>query len=126
MSRIHSQNRHSKVRRILTFDPLESRQVLSVSSQWFIGTTLVVKTDNAPTSVNVNQVGSNIQIQDVGSGRTWSYGSSTVGKVELQGGANNDRFVDNVASLPIRAFGFGGNDYLEGYNAADYLVGGDG
>jgi hypothetical protein len=49
-----------------------------------------------------------------------------VGQVEFQGGAGNDRFVNNVYSLPIRAFGFGGNDYLEGYNGNDIFVGGDG
>ena len=126
MLRTRSQNRRSKSRRTLVFDNLESRQVLSVSSLWFSGATLVVKTDNAATSVNVSQVGSNAQIQEVSSGRTWSYASSSVGTVEFQGGAGNDRFVDYVYNLPIRAFGSGGNDYLEGWNAADYFDGGDG
>ena len=85
-----------------------------------------MKTDNAATSVNVSQVGSNAQIQEVSSGRTWSYASSSVGTVEFQGGAGNDRFVDYVYDPPIRAFGSGGNDYLEGWNAADYFDGGDG
>ena len=126
MLRTRSQNRRFKSRRTLAFDNLESRQVLSVSSLWFSGITLVVKTDNAATSVNVSQVGSNTQIQEVGSGRTWSYVSSSVGTVEFQGGAGDDRFVDYISNLPIRAFGFGGNDYLEGWNAADYFDGGDG
>ena len=126
MLRTRSQNRRSQSRRALAFDNLESRQVLSVSSLWFSGATLVVKTDNAATSVDVRQVGSNIEIQEVGSGRAWSYAPSRVGKVEFQGGAGNDRFVDYLYNLPIEAFGFGGNDYLEGYNASDYFDGGDG
>ena len=126
MLRTRSQNRRSKSRRTLVFDNLESRQVLSVSSLWFSGATLVVKTDNAATSVNVSQVGSNTQIQEVGSGRTWSYASSSVGTVEFQGGAGDDRFVDYIYNLPIKAFGSGGNDYLEGYNASDYFDGGAG
>lgn len=126
MLRTRSQNRRSKSRRTLVFDNLESRQVLSVSSLWFSGTTLVVKTDNAATSVDVHQAGPNIQIEDVGSGKTWSYAPSSVGTVEFQGGAGNDRLVDYISNLPIRAFGFGGNDYLEGYNASDYFDGGDG
>ena len=126
MLRTRSQNRRSKSRRTPAFDNLESRQVLSVSSLWFSGTTLVVKTDNVATSVDVHQAGSNIQIEEVGSGKTWSYASSSVGTVEFQGGAGNDRFVDYIYNLPVRAFGFGGNDYLEGWNAADCFDGGDG
>ena len=125
MLRTRPQNRRSMSRRALAFDNLESRQVLSISSLWFSGATLVVKTDDAATSVDVSQVGSNIEIQEVGSGRAWSYAPSSVGTVEFQGGAGNDRFVDYISNLPIRAFGFGGNDYLEGYNASDYFDGGD-
>jgi hypothetical protein len=85
-----------------------------------------VRTDNAATSVNVSQVGSNIRISEVGTNRMWDYAASQVGRVDFVGAAGNDRFVNYVYSLPVRAWGLGGNDYLEGYNGADTLVGGDG
>jgi hypothetical protein len=115
-----------RVGRNLQLEGLEGREMFSVSSLWFSGSTLVVKTDDVATNVSVNQSGSNIRINDVSTGRSWDYQASTVGSVEFQGGAGNDRFVNYVYSLPVRAYGFGGNDYLEGYNGADDLVGGDG
>lgn len=105
---------------------LEDRQMLSVSSLWFSGSTLVVATNNAATTVTVNPSGTNIVIKEGTTGPSWSYAASSVGRVEFQGGAGNDRFVNNVYSLPITAYGFGGNDYLEGYNGNDQFIGGDG
>jgi hypothetical protein len=119
-------SRYKKNKARVGIELLEGRDLPSVSSLWFSGNILVVKTDNAATSVAVNPSGSNIVIQEVGSGRSWSYAASQVGKVEFQGGAGNDRFVNNVYALPVNAYGFGGNDYLEGYNGADYFDGGDG
>lgn len=98
----------------------------SVSQTWFTGQTLFVKTDDAATSIEVRQVGSELVVRDVGASRTWSFAAARVGTVEFQGGAGNDRFVNKMTMLPIRAFGFGGNDHLEGYHAADVFVGGDG
>lgn len=109
-----------------TCETLEARDVPSVSSLWFSGTTLVVKTNDVSTGVEVRPSGSNVVIQEVGTARSWSYAASTVGTVEFQGGAGNDRFVNNARYLPTRAFGFGGNDYLEGYDGADAFVGGAG
>lgn len=100
--------------------------MMTVSSLFFSGNRLVVTSDNVATEVSVHQVGGNIQIRDIGTNRSWSYSSALVGDVEFQGGAGNDRFVNYAMNLPVRAFGFGGNDYLEGYNGADTLVGGDG
>ena len=118
-----------RIRRSSTLgDPegLEGRKMMSVSQTWFNGSTLCVKTDNAATSVEVRQVGSNIVIHDLSTARQWSFAASSVGTVEFQGGAGNDRFVNNVMNLPARAFGFGGNDYLAGNEAVDEFVGGDG
>src|SRR4051812_3926979 len=56
------QNRRLKSRRGPALEPLESRELLSVSSLSLSGPTLYVKTDNAATSVDVSRVGSNIQI----------------------------------------------------------------
>jgi hypothetical protein len=112
--------------RNLLLEGLERREMFSVSSLWFSGSTLVVKTDNASTSVAVSQVGSNIRISEVGTSRVWDYQAGRVGTVEFQGGIGHDRFVNYVANLPVRAFGGAGNDYLEGYNGNDVLYGGDG
>jgi hypothetical protein len=49
-----------------------------------------------------------------------------VGRVPFVGGAADDRLVNYVRFLPMQAWGQGGNDYLEGYDAADILVGGSG
>ncbi len=63
---------------------------------------------------------------DVGTNRSWNYESSRVGSVDFVGGTGNDRFVNYITNLPVRGFGNGGNDYLEGYNGADHLDGGTG
>jgi hypothetical protein len=105
---------------------LESRDLLSVSSLWFSGSTLVVKTNDVSTSVRASLSSSNVLIQDLTGGGSWSYSSASVSKIEFQGGAGNDSFRNYIYSMPITAFGFGGNDYLEGYGAADQFIGGDG
>ena len=112
--------------RELQFDKLENREMFSVSSLWFSGDTLVVKTDDLSTNVQVSQTGSTIRVSEVGTSRFWDYQSSRVARVEFQGGRGHDRFVNFVRDLPVRAFGGDGNDYLEGYEGADTLVGGDG
>ncbi|MCG6155128.1 C2 family cysteine protease [Rubinisphaera margarita] len=107
-------------------EALETRELLSVSKLWMSGSMLVVKTDNASTHVKVRQVGSSVQVEDVGSSKKWNYSNTQVKSVEFQGGNGNDRFVNYYRTLPVRAFGNAGNDYLEGYDGADYLNGGSG
>jgi hypothetical protein len=109
----------------LTVDALEARDMLSISSLWFSGSTLVVKTDNASTSVAVNSSGTNIVISELGTFRTWSYAASLIGKVEFQGGAGNDCFRNDTSKASV-AFGFGGQDVLLGGSSSDELVGGGG
>jgi len=116
-------------RRSSTFgnlEALEGRQMMAVAQTGFNGNTLIVRTDNAATSVEVRQVGSDMVIKDLTTGRSSNFAASSVGTVEFQGGDGNDRFVNFVRNLPVRAFGNGGNDYLEGYDADDYLDGGSG
>jgi Ca2+-binding RTX toxin-like protein len=117
----------------LGLEDLEARSLLSVTIPWFSGNTLVVPTDNAPTHVSLDEAGPFTVIRETnGLMRTWAYPTAgswftpAILSVEFQGGASNDRFINNVYWLPIRAFGLGGNDYLEGYNANDLLVGGAG
>lgn len=124
MSRKTARSRRSS--HLGNLEPLEGRRMMSVTQTWFTGSMLCVKTDDTATSVEVRQVGSDIVIHDLTTARSWNFAASRVGTVEFQGGAGNDRFVNNVMNLPTRAFGFGGNDYLEGYHAVDTFVGGDG
>lgn len=107
-------------------EALEQRQVMSVTNPWFSGSMLVVPTDNNATSVELASSGSNLVVRDLSSNRSWTYAASQVSQVEFQGGNGNDRFVNNFYSMRVRAFGGGGNDYLEGYNGNDIFVGGSG
>lgn len=119
-------NRHSDTPAQLGIESLEARDLLSVSSLWFNGTKLIVQTDNANTSVAVNAGSAQVIINEVGTGRSWTYGAASVSEVQFVGGAGNDRFVNNISTLKVSGWGNGGNDYLEGYSVADYFDGGDG
>ena len=119
-----SKNRPRRKGRSLQIEGLEKRDLFSVSSLWFDGKTLIVQADDNATSVSVSQTGSKISVKEVGTDRVWDYQDANVDKVQFQGGDGNDRFVNYVANMPVRAFGGDGNDYLEGYNGADELIGG--
>lgn len=112
--------------RTLRLENLENRINQAVAQVWFSGNMLVFKTDNNATDLTISNSGSNVKVTEGGSNRTWQYGASGVGSVQMQGGNGNDRFVNNISKLPVSFYGNGGNDYLEGYDAKDYLSGGDG
>ena len=114
----------SRGRRNFQFEGLERREMFAVSSLFLNGSALTVYTDNSPTSVTVSPVGTNIRITEGGTNRTWDFAASQALSVDFVGGAGNDRFVNNVYSMPTRAWGQGGDDYLEGYNGVDVFVGG--
>src|SRR5438132_690818 len=87
-------SKHSSLR----LEPLEQRDMMSVSQLWFSGNLLVVKADTNATSVEVSQSGSTVKITEVNSGsanRTWQYtrgtASGQVNSVEFQGSDKNDR-----------------------------------
>lgn len=119
--------KNSRIRsRCPLVEPLEARELMAVTQIWFSGNTLCAKTDNTSTSVELRQSGTEVLVKDISSAKTWKYAASQVGQFEFQGGAGNDRFVNYISNMKVRAWGFGGNDYLEGYNGDDYLDGGDG
>jgi hypothetical protein len=109
----------------LSIDALEGRDLMSVSSLVTGGGVVTVYANNLDTSVVVNPIANGgIQIRDNATGAVWNrYGIS---RVDFVGGNGHDRFVNNVSTLATRAWGMGGNDYLEGYNAIDIFVGGYG
>ncbi len=116
----------NQMKRQPQFESLEDRSMQAVASLSYNGPTLIVKSDSAATNVTVSDLGSSIRINDLGTSRNWTVAKSSFTTLEFQGGSGNDRFVNNVMSLPVRAFGNAGNDYLEGYNGNDSLIGGDG
>jgi len=110
----------------LNLQSLEGRESPSVSSIWFSGSTLVVKINDVATTVEVRQSASSVEIVESGTDRSWSYAATSISRVEFQGGSGHDRFLNYISTMPVKAFGNGGNDYLEGYGAGDYLSGGIG
>ena len=78
------------------------------------------------SDVRVEQSGSTIVVRDYSNGFVQGFYSGSVGGVFFRGGASNDTVIDNVSWMRLWAEGQGGNDYLEGYNAADHLEGGAG
>lgn len=110
----------------LTLETLEDRTVLSVTSATLSGGMLFLSCNNANSNAVVSLSGSSINVYDSTNGFSRSYASSLVNRVQFLGGSANDTFINNVSTLPIQAWGYGGNDYLEGYNGNDILVGGIG
>lgn len=117
----------------LEAEQLEAREVPSVTS---VGTStssiygtknLDLTSDNRPSNVTVTLSGSQITVKDASNGFAKTVPLSTVGAVVFFGGSGNDRVVNNSnGTVSLRAYGYGGNDYLEGGGRADVLDGGDG
>lgn len=108
----------------LSIESLEDRLALSVTSSSLSAGVFTMWSDNNASNVTVTRSGANTILRDTTNG---FYRSLTgVTKVQFVGGSANDRFVNYVSTLPVAAWGMGGNDYLEGYNASDTLVGGAG
>ena len=110
----------------LQVENLEDRLALSLTTSTLSGGMIYLRSDNAASNVYVSRTSTDIRIQDLTNGFTQSYNASLVNKVQYEGGAGNDRFVNLVSTLPVQAWGYGGNDYLEGFNGKDTFVGGDG
>jgi len=108
----------------LLFEPLERRELLSVNSTYVSNRTLVISTDSLSTSVEVSKSGTSFIVTEVGTSRKWTH--TGVDAVTFVGGDGNDRFVNKIAALPTKAYGNGGNDYLEGNSGNDRLEGGKG
>jgi hypothetical protein len=116
-----------KLRASLNLETLEERWTPSVTSWNYNPSTGVLTAwcDNNPSNVSITRSGSTVTISDSTNGFSRSV-TGFVSKVQVVGGAANDRIIMNVPNLRLEAWGQGGNDYLEGYNADDYLDGGTG
>lgn len=124
--KLRSRRRSMRPAMTTTVESLETRDLMSVSSVWLSGSTLVVKAYDSPTSVEIDKSGKNVVVTDTDTHKTWSFATKKVNVVEFQGGAGNDRFDNNFVDMRVKAYGAGGNDYLEGGNANDYFDGGNG
>jgi hypothetical protein len=87
---------------------------------------IYVAGNNNASDVAVTQSGSNLVVKDFTNNFTRSFAASQVQRLQFVGGAGNDRLFDYVSWLPIQAWGYGGNDLLQGANGNDILVGGAG
>ncbi|MFQ3593325.1 MAG: hypothetical protein SNJ82_09090, partial [Gemmataceae bacterium] len=116
-----------KLRAQLNVETLEERWTPSVTSWNYNPSTGVLSAwcDNTASNVSITRSGSTVTLYDSTNGFSRSV-TGFVSKVQVVGGAANDRIVMYVPDLRLEAWGQGGNDYLEGYNANDYLNGGTG
>jgi hypothetical protein len=118
--------RSAKKQTWLEIEGLETRQVPAVLSALRLADIVYVTTDNANNNVELRTSGTNVEVKDWTNGHSFLFASAGLSRVSVTCGSGNDRVVDNVSWLGLTAYGNAGNDYLEGYNAADYLYGGDG
>ncbi len=108
---------------------LESREVPAVlGTPQLLDGVLTVFCDNAPTTILVEQrADGGLQVTDISSGRAFSYAPGQVRRVDLFGGAGNDKFTSRgLGPVRVRMFGRGGNDFLLGGPGRDVIVGGAG
>lgn len=105
-------------------ESLEQRQVRSVTNPRFSGSKPAVPADDQATNVERRSSVSNLIVRDHSSNRRWIYTAAQVSQFEFQGGNSNDQFVNDFYSSRVRAFSEGGNDFLQGYNGNNMIVGG--
>src|SRR5207249_431943 len=77
------------------------------------------------SNVSIFKSGSNVVVQDSTNHLNKTFPLTEVKRVQFVGGAGNDWLVDNLLDVPVQAWGYGGDDHLEGSNGNDILVGGD-
>jgi Ca2+-binding RTX toxin-like protein len=116
----------------LAVTSLEGRQMLSVTAIKFgassiYGTKQVeISTNGSASNVSIGLASNQIEVKDSSNGFSQRLSSSGIGAVVYFGGGANDRVVNNIPGVQLRAYGFGGDDYLQGSGSGDVLDGGDG
>src|SRR5262245_8813866 len=110
----------SNLQRHLTLEKLEAREVNAISTVSFSNATLMIRADNTPTSATLEASGNSLFVRDQTTGRLWLYAANPFRSIRFDGGTGNDRFVNNVPWLTLRAYGGAGNDWLEGSNGHDH------
>jgi hypothetical protein len=107
---------------------LESREVPAVSSIGLNANVLVVRCNNAPTNVLVNQTAATVLVRDVTNNRSWSFSASQVNRVDVFGGGGADGLISRgpATAKLVRLLGQGGNDTILGGNGREVADGGAG
>lgn len=108
----------------LNFDALENRDMPSVASVVMTGSILTVTANNSATSVAVQPFAGRVLVKDLDTNATWLLAG--VAEVRFTGGSSSDSFINGVPGMSCKAWGNGGNDYLQGWTGSDWLYGGIG
>jgi hypothetical protein len=110
---------------------LEDRNLMSVSAVYLSARELRIYSTSTATDVRVDYSGSNIKVTDNAPNGfylvppSWTFNAAAVSSIRFDGSNSNDRFVNNLSTIRAVAYGYGGNDYLEGYNGNDAFYGGE-
>lgn len=110
----------------LKLESLEDRLALSVTSAAIENGTLVIRCDDAASQATVTKSGTKYVVKDATTNFQKSFTATAVRSATFHGNAGDDSFANKVAGLPCKAFGYAGNDTLNGNSAADQLFGGNG
>lgn len=106
---------------------LPSVTAVGISQSSAFGTKQVdISTNNNASNVTISRANNMITVKDTTNGFTKSVSAAGIQAVVFIGGSGNDRVVNNIQTVSLRAYGFGGHDYLEGYDGNDLLDGGEG
>ena len=106
-----------------SFEPLESRQMMSASASH--GVLTITGTSGADV-ISVSQLSNgNVRVNDNGTMRTFS--NFAVNQVRVNAGSGNDKVtIETSVTRPATIKGQAGNDTLTGSNRADEILGGGG
>jgi hypothetical protein len=119
-------------RTLLNIEALETRALasvtaISVSTSWLFGTKQInISTNNNNSNVTIDKTSTGITVKDSTNNFSKTITASGLQAVVFIGLDGNDRVVNNVSTLALRAFGYKGNDYFVGGSKNDLLDGGVG
>lgn len=85
-----------------------------------------ISMNDNPSNVRIVRSNGLIEVTDTTRRFRQTVSANGIQAIVATGGNGNDRIVNDIVDVQLRAFGLGGDDYLEGYNAVDVLDGGDG
>ncbi len=106
----------------LGLEGLGTRVLPTVSSIDLTASVLIIRSDDNGSAVDVTTFAGQIKIFDGGRHIGTSLASGVVA-IEFRGGNGNDSF-NNATTLPLSAYGNGGNNVLTGGSGRDQLNGG--
>ena len=106
-----------------SLEALEGRRLLS-SVSLSSGTLTIIGNDNSDNTLGVWKNGSNLVA--VHNGATKSYASSSVKKIAIHGGKEDDKiWITSDVEKPSVLKGYDGRDTISGGTGADWMYGGD-